>query len=187
MKVIELLNFDKDLLDKHFAEWAKGPGDVEYDTQCGNHVVSDYDTMVGAYETYHYKKFLSWAYAEYKELKPGDICPNGEVIVSLVDGNPMKFKSFNLFSTGWAFHLNLLKENGRDISRPFAAVVREVFGQATGDKTEENWSELVKRIDIELKEHDITVPGNHLFLDDKSDIVFYNEYDKVLRTVKTAV
>ena len=37
MTVIEKLNFDKDLLAKHFAEWAKGPGDIDCYTGRGNH------------------------------------------------------------------------------------------------------------------------------------------------------
>lgn len=187
MTVIEKLNFDKDLLAKHFAEWAKGPGNVDCDTQSGNHVVSCYDSLRGDYETYHYKKFLAWAYAEYVELKPGDICPNGDVIVSPCKDNCMKFNAFNLFSTGWAYHLNLLKKHNLDVSKPFATYVRETFGQATGAKTEENWKELVERIDQELKEHDPTDHMNCMFLTDKADMKFYTEYDKTLRTVKVAI
>ena len=187
MTVIEKLNFDKDLLAKHFAEWAKGPGDIDCDTGHGNHVVSCYDSLRGAYETYHFKQFLAWAYAEYVELKPGDICPNGDVIISLCKDNCMKFNAFNLFSTGWLYHLNVLKEHHQDISKPFATHVRETFGQATGAKSEENWKELIERIDKELKEHDPTDCMNCMFLTDKADMKFYTEYDKTLRTVKVAI
>ena len=81
----------------------------------------------------------------------------------------------------------MLKEHHQDISKPFATHVRETFGQATGAKSEENWKELIERIDKELKEHDPTDCMNCMFLIDKADMKFYTEYDKTLRTVKVAI
>ena len=187
MTVIAKLNYDAAECEKQFAAWADGPGARHVDYRgCP----SRYDTLQDTYWERNYKKFIAWGFAEFKEFKDGDITTNGFIIVKNDLADCMKVSAVDIFGTGWAFHLNCIKEKGGDVSRPFAGRDHECFRQAMGNVwDEESTKKILERIDKTLFEHD-PVKNEHCvcyYGITDADKAFYREYDAVLRTFRMAV
>lgn len=137
------------------------------------------------YRSDNYKVFLEWAYSEWHEFTVGDITLDGTIIVEAETDDPMKVVAFNLFETGWAYHMGILKKKGKDLSKPFAGYESLRFRQAIDDVwNDEKKKKLIERIDAELFDHD--TENNELCVvgRDADSILFHKSYDDVLRHVK---
>lgn len=182
MTVIGKLKYNKDELLRQFEAWSKGPGRkrVECYGSAGR-----YDSLLEDYRSDNYKVFLEWAYSEWHEFTVGDITLDGTIIVEAETDDPMKVVAFNLFETGWAYHMGILKKKGKDLSKPFAGYESLRFRQAIDDVwNDEKKKELVERIDKRLFDHDMV--NNRLCVvgRDADSVLFHKSYDDVLRHVK---
>lgn len=191
MKVIEKLNFDRNILEKKFGEWCK--------TQDNRHiepwypeVYTDKDSLYHTLETEGYTNFLDWAFSEYVELEEGYFTPNGAVVVKSSTDDPMIVRAFSVFSTGWQYCYDMLVKHKKDPSRPFAGLDEDMFRQDFGiEWDDENTEELIIRIDDKLEDHDRlrTPDGWHNALVKQAPRIFefYDAYDEMLKKVKEAV
>jgi len=189
MKVIEKLNYDKDLLTQHFAEWCEGPGHVRVDTDSRD------DSFRSAYRTYHYERFVLWAFDEYKEFHDGDITAGGTIIVSADMSDCMKVLAFNLFDTGWPYRFECLRKKHGDLTKPFEDYVEPKFRQSLDDKwTDEKKAWLVERIGEELTAHNPNSGRCYCYTSAnidpqlrKEQETYYHAYDAVLNEVLAAL
>lgn len=191
----EKLGYDNTKLKKYFAEFVKvWPDKSDMDW---NGCLPAYESLSLDYKNYNYKTFVDWMNDEFKEFKYLDLLPGGIIVLDKDNENITTVKVLSIFSSGWAYHLNLLKDKGYDISKPWAIVAKDYKACRNCLKT--SWSEedkkrMLEKIDKELLEHDQdkkcdwTSKEWHYTVSWKEDEwPFYRTYLKVLRTLKAKI
>ena len=192
----EKLGYDSEKLKKYFAEFVKAwPDKANMDW---NGCLPAYESLSLDYRNYNYKTFVDWMNNEFKEFKHLDLLPGGIIVLDKDNENITFVKALDIFSSGWAFHLNLLKDRGYDISKPWAIVAKDHKVCRTVLKYE--WSEtdkaeMLEDIDKHLLELDRSKEWNfdskepyHYTVHCKpEEWPFYRTFAKVLRTLKVKI
>lgn len=179
MNVIEKLKFDKEQLIQNYTQWIDGPGYIQ----------SDQDSLRASYLMENYTAFLDWAYNEWHEFTPGDLTLDGSIVLDQTDTDIMRVPVINLFTTGWAYHLNRIKETHGDFEKPFKDLQLRGWRQELSKAwTLEKEEDLIDRISLILDAHAAYShePGHinvHAGLTPEEDR-FYVVYDDLLRKVR---
>ena len=192
----EKLGYDSEKLKKYFAEFVKVWPD-KADMDWNGHLPAYYSLRLD-YENYNYTTFVDWMNSEFKEFKYLDLLPGGIIVLDKDNEDITFVKVLNIFSSGWAFHLDLLKKYGHDISKPWTIVAKdhEVCRNVLKHEwSEKEKSEILEDIDKHLLEldrskewhFDSKEPYHYTIHCKPEEWPFYRTFAKVLRTLKVKI
>lgn len=192
----EKLSYDSAKLKKCFSEFISIWPD-RHDTDCYG-CVSRYDSLRDDYDNYNYKVFVDWMNSPFNEFQYMDLLPGGFIVLDKKNTNVTVVRVLSIFSSGWAFHLDLLKKNGYDISKPWAIVAKDhkvCRNVLKCEWSEKAKSEMLEDIDKHLLEldrskewhFDSKEPYHYTVHCKPEEWPFYRTFAKVLRTLKVKI
>jgi len=116
MKVIEKFNYDKGRLMREFDKFSHRDGRYVCDTWASE----SRNALFTSQQNSSAEAFCDWAWSEYPEYRKFQILEHRFIVLDNKPSVRQDIVVVDIFCTGWAYHYNLLRERGRDVSKPYA-------------------------------------------------------------------